>query len=396
LAAFDFHYFEESAMKRMHWILVLVATIGVVLQVASAASIEQQLIVVTNDKTLNGNFQIAVQVKGTGLTAANTLGSATIDVDFENTKLSYQNATVWAFGPAEGYARSATNNTTYIRVGVLGTIVNGNGDGSPAGFDIGASYVTWVQLNFKILDANASANLNIATGSNAIGIFENHSNDPLTGVINDQTLSGPINIINVSLPVQLVSFTAGIVQESGNVVLKWSTASETNNYGFELQKAQDGSKNYQTIANSFIAGHGTTVESHTYSYTDANATQGVWSYRLKQTDLDGTVHYSEEIRLSSLSGVAEVAPRVFQLLQNYPNPFNPSTQVKFSVETTEKAVVKVYNMLGAEVATLFDGTAEAGRYYVARFDGTKLASGIYFSRLITEKKTDVKRMLMVK
>jgi hypothetical protein len=98
----------------------------------------------------------------------------------------------------------------------------------------------------------------------------------------------------------------------------------------------------------------------------------------------------------TLSGVAETAPRQFELMQNYPNPFNPSTQVKFSVDATSRASVKVYTSLGVEVATLFDGVAEAGKYYVAKFDASHCASGVYFCRLTTDHKTDVKRMMLVK
>jgi hypothetical protein len=113
--------------------------------------------------------------------------------------------------------------------------------------------------------------------------------------------------------------------------------------------------------------------------------------------MDGAVHYTQSVIVNvTVTDVAEVAPKVFQLMQNYPNPFNPTTQLKFSVETTGRAVVKVYNMLGEEVTTLFDGTAEAGRYYTSTFNAAGLASGIYLYRLTTEQKTDVRKMLLVK
>ena len=385
-------------MNRILWTCVLLAGMGMLAQVSFAGSIEQQLIVVLNTATLNGDFQIAVQVKGTGLTGANTLGSATIDVQFDNTKLSYQGATGWAFGSGQGYARSATNNTTYIRVGVLGTTVNGDGGGSPAGYDIGDSYATWVQLNYKILDASSSISLSIAPGSNAIGLFGNHSNEPLTGVINDQTLSPPINISNEPLPIQLASFSAAVVQQSGNVVLKWSTASEVNNYGFTVQRKGQHDPDFVDLSNAFLAGKGTTIQPQSYRYVDQSVPNaGAYSYRLKQQDLDGKIHFAGSVNIQvTMTDVAEVAPKVFALHQNYPNPFNPSTQIKFSVETTGRTVAKVFNMLGEEVATLFDGTAEAGRYYVATFNASGLASGIYFCRLTTDQKMNLRKMLLVK
>jgi hypothetical protein len=203
---------------------------------------------------------------------------------------------------------------------------------------------------------------------------------------------------NPPLPVTLVSFTGNASAGVGGVVLEWKTASEVNNYGYTVQRKREGEDAFADLEGSFVAGHNTTAEPQSYSYVDRTvATAGSYTYRLKQQDLDGTVHYSQSVIVNVMvTDVAEVAPRVFQLMQNYPNPFNPATQLKFSVETTGRAVMKVYNMLGEEVATLFDGTAEAGRYYVATFNATGLATGIYLYRLTTDRKTDVRKMLLVK
>ena len=200
------------------------------------------------------------------------------------------------------------------------------------------------------------------------------------------------------LPVTLTSFTALIVPSASGVRLEWKTSSEVNNYGYTVQRKGEGDPDFTDLPGAFVAGKGTTVEPQAYSYVDGSvAKAGSYSYRLKQQDLDGTVHYTQSVNINVMvTDVAEAAPKVFQLMQNYPNPFNPSTQVKFSVETTGKATVKVYNMVGEQVATLFDGTAEAGRYYVATFDASRLATGIYFYRITTEKKNDVKKMLLVK
>ena len=213
-----------------------------------------------------------------------------------------------------------------------------------------------------------------------------------------QWTSGSFTDLDTSpLPVQLTGFTASLVQSNG-VLLKWSTASETNNYGFTVQRKGDGDAYFTDLPGGFVGGRGTTVETQFYTYTDNGVTAtGRYSYRLQQEDLDGTVHFSESVTVFvSATDVVEVAPHVFQLLQNYPNPFNPSTQVKFSVEKTGKAVVKVYTILGAEVATLFEGIAEAGRYYTMTFDAANLASGIYFYRLRTDTKTDIRKLLLLR
>jgi len=211
--------------------------------------------------------------------------------------------------------------------------------------------------------------------------------------------SGHINgLVNPLLPVTLVSFTGNASASAGGVVLEWRTASEVNNYGYTVQRKGEGEEAFSDLEGSFAAGHNTTTEPQSYSYVDRTvARAGSYTYRLRQQDLDGTVHYSQSVIVNvTVTDVAEVAPKVFQLMQNYPNPFNPSTQLKFSVETTGRAVMKIYNMLGEEVATLFDGTAEAGRYYVATFNATGLATGIYLYRLTADEKTHVRKMLLVK
>jgi hypothetical protein len=372
--------------------IVLVA-IGLIVPAATAQTIEQQLVVTQNNGV---NFSVAVQVKGTSLPAANTLGSATIDVTYDNTKLTYLNANGWAFSGAEGYSRSATNNGTFIRVGVTGGAVNENGGGDPPGFDIGSSYVSWVTLNFSIQSPeNTSLGINPAT--NAIGLFENHSNEPLTGAINNQTLTPPIGIDNEPLPIQLASFTAGLVQENNVVVLKWSTASEVNNYGFEVQKSKDNQDNFKTIEGSFVEGNGTTTDPQSYTYTDIDVQPGTWYYRLKQIDLDNTVHYSEAITPSVTTGVAErPLPKEFGLDQNYPNPFNPSTVIEFALPRESRVTLEVYNLLGQRVQTLVDDVRPAG-YHTVRFNATGLSSGIYFYRMRAgEDVSFLRKMLLMK
>jgi|GEM_PF-3018875 len=198
---------------------------------------------------------------------------------------------------------------------------------------------------------------------------------------------------NQPLPITLASFTGHAM--SNGVRLDWTTLTEVNNYGFEIEKSQMQATGYQMIPSSFIPGHGTTTDPHTYTYMDLTATSGTWYYRLKQTDLDGTVHYSEPILIQVLTSVKEVAPVAFALNQNYPNPFNPQSEIKFSVETTGRATLEVYNIAGELVATLFDGVAEAGQYYRVQF-GSGMASGVYFYRLQTGTKSDLKKMLLLK
>ncbi len=149
---------------------------------------------------------------------------------------------------------------------------------------------------------------------------------------------------------------------------------------------------FQTIG--FIEGHGTTSEAQTYTYTDRNLLSGKYSYRLKQIDFDGAFQYSNtiEVEISSVSG--------FALNQNYPNPFNPGTSISFSLAVDSKVSLKVFDILGQEVASLVDGNLAAGGHKVD-FNAESLNSGVYVYRIdasgINGKNfTDIKKMLLLK
>jgi hypothetical protein len=198
-----------------------------------------------------------------------------------------------------------------------------------------------------------------------------------------------------SLPIQLGSFTASVIQNN-HVRLNWMTISELNNYGFFVQKRLAQTAAWTEIAGSFVPGHGTTNVPQYYSYTDNTPLVGATQYRLRQVDLDGTEHFTEHIQVSSPTSVGETAPRQFALLQNYPNPFNPSTEIKFSVEVTAPASLEVFNTLGQKVATLYNDVAEAGKYHTVRFDAANLSSGMYYYRLQSGTRVEMKKLLLVK
>lgn len=196
------------------------------------------------------------------------------------------------------------------------------------------------------------------------------------------------------LPIQLASFTARMLSTT-SVRLDWETISEINNYGFEVQRSLQPTNGFQSIS-TLIPGNGTTNERHFYSYTDNTASVGQWFYRLKQIDLDGTVYFTEPVQVDVLTAVTETAPLQFVLSQNYPNPFNPSTNIKFSVEKTAMATLEVFNMLGQKVLTLFDETAEAGKFYTVKLNAEHLSSGMYLYRLESNNKSEMKKMLLLK
>ncbi len=201
----------------------------------------------------------------------------------------------------------------------------------------------------------------------------------------------------VILPVQLSSFSA-VLQANNLVRLNWTTITETNNYGFEVQKSLGSAQNFETIPGSFIPGHGTTLEPHHYSYVDVTTSPGTWYYRLKQIDLDGTVHYTEPIRISVLTEVGEYGKRMpteFALDQNYPNPFNPSTVIRYEVPTETRVTLEVFNLIGQKVATIVDEVKPAG-FYTRSFNASGLTSGVYMYKLAAGGRSFTRKMVLIK
>jgi len=204
--------------------------------------------------------------------------------------------------------------------------------------------------------------------------------------------------IAVPVPVELISFTAEVYDNA--VSLFWLTATETNNQGFEILRfAQIDNVGWERIG--FVEGKGTTTEIQSYSFTD-KPEPGQYKYRLKQIDFDGTFAYSSEVE-------AEVkAPMIFSLEQNYPNPFNPSTKIKYTVpfvethrDASQLVSLKIYDILGNEVATLVNEEQAPGVYEV-EFNSVgpsrdlSLPSGIYFYQLKAGSFIETKKMILLK
>lgn len=198
------------------------------------------------------------------------------------------------------------------------------------------------------------------------------------------------------LPIELGSFTVTLVGDKVRVA--WMTMSEVNVFGFYVERGQGTSYVFEQVRGGFRAGHGTSTEPHNYLFIDSTINSpGVYHYRLKQVDLDGTEHYTSVISIEIVSlSVNNELPSAFALLQNHPNPFNPSTEIEFSVERKTDAVLRVYNIIGQAVATLFDGEAVPRKYYRIRFDADNLANGIYFYRLQAGSYVNVKKMVVLK
>ena len=186
------------------------------------------------------------------------------------------------------------------------------------------------------------------------------------------------------IPVELTSFSA--VASKDKINLFWETATETNNQGYEVQRSSD---KINFVAIGYVSGAGTSTEKHSYTFSDNNNTWNKVYYRLKQINLDGSFWYSQVVE------AVGVVPTEFGLSQNYPNPFNPVTTIEYQLPVTAKASLKLYDMLGSEIATLVNEVKEAG-YYKYSFNGSELASGTYFLRMQANDFVQTKKLTLMK
>jgi len=190
-----------------------------------------------------------------------------------------------------------------------------------------------------------------------------------------------------ALPVQLASFTASANRAAAD--LRWTTESEVNNHGFGIERRTVGSGGWSRIA--FVAGVGTSTSPKDYSFTDRSVSSGRYAYRIKQIDHSGAFTYTSALEVN-----VGLAPLEFTLAQNYPNPFNPTTTIEFTLPEDGRVVLKIYDMVGREVATLVDEERKTGVYHQVVFDASRLASGLYFSRLQSGNQQMIRKLMLVK
>ncbi|MFN3345717.1 MAG: T9SS type A sorting domain-containing protein, partial [Chloroherpetonaceae bacterium] len=196
------------------------------------------------------------------------------------------------------------------------------------------------------------------------------------------------------LPVELLSFTATSTIQG--VKLAWETASETESNGFTILRRPQGESNWTEVAsyqttNELRAQNA--LNGASYSYTDHTHLEvgKVYEYQLRETGFDGQVATLQTLSLTIRFNTA----RAFELAQNYPNPFNPTTTIRYQIPTAQTVSLKVYDVLGKEVATLVNGRQEAGSYSVP-FNASRLSSGMYFYRLQAGEYVETRKMMLVK
>ncbi len=287
--------------------------------------------------------------------------------------------------------------------------------GVPSGLYLSTdSCSTWTQVSW----VNTQSGLSIASGgtlvgTDSLGVFLFSDNGDSLGFYNDgltnlniHTLTTDNNgyvyvgtdngvwrrpLSEMILPVELNLFTA--TANSKEVMLNWSTATEINNQGFEVQR-KFGDNDFVTI--SSVRGHGTTTSPNNYTYNDKLLTPGKYFYRLKQIDFGGKYEYSQTVEVNWSPFTS------YKLEQNYPNPFNPTTTIGFGIPEKGNVKLSVLNILGEEIKILLNEEKEAG-YHSIDFNANELPSGVYFYQIKTGPSTSsgqgfiqTKQMLLLK
>jgi len=279
---------------------------------------------------------------------------------------------------------------TVFQSGYTITFAFNNSGASNKGFEI--------KIPFGAINATSSHNLevfafvvsNTAYFSN-VTVPGNVSGGNLGYEPNFGSISGgPYNSGPQPLPVSLTSFNAYLLGKS--IRLNWSTATETNNYGFEIERAKV-ELTTKTIHKwekiGFVQGSGNSNSVKIYSFEDKNVLTGQYAYRLKQINYDGSFEYSDVVKVE-----VKFKPEVLDV-KNFPNPFNPTTKVRYEIPYDGLTTLKVYDILGNEITTLVNEYREAG-IYEAELDGSRLSNGVYLIKLEVGNFNKVTKAILMK
>jgi len=269
---------------------------------------------------------------------------------------------------------------TNHKIFVVYTSTSNNNTGGVGDIKYNWSYTNTSSISFEGVSTLAAGSYNNATSTketfnNQVVILYSTSDNKWNGIIPDGVF-----------PVELASFNG--LLNGNNVELRWRTETEVNNYGFEIERSID-----RTIWGNigFVPGHGNSNSPNDYEFTDRDKfiPAGTIYYRLKQEDIDGKFEYSNAIKLEYK---VQSKPN---LSQNYPNPFNPTSVIEYTLPADEFVSLKVYDILGREVAALVNEKQNAGKHSV-NFNGSSLASGVYFYILTTNNFVLSKKMNLIK
>jgi hypothetical protein len=361
-----------------------------------ALSLGANNLILNSAATITGNSNSKyIITNSTGVLTRNSVGASNTIFPVGTTS-SYNPVTLNNAGTSDNFSvrvKTAFANAPNIPAQVVNRawdITESVGGGS----DVTITLQWNVNEEANLFDRNTGLHISRYTGSEWVTTSASLVGaDPYTATASNFTTFSEFGVgSDGALPVELTSFTASSSENAVN--LNWVTATEVNNFGFEIERkivgtSRDLSEIWATI--SFIKGNGNSNSPKEYSFIDESVKDGKYSYRLKQIDFDGNFEYSEEIEVD-----IKTTPVEFNLAQNYPNPFNPETMIEFTLPENGQATLKVYNSIGEEVATLFNEFGKVGKYYQVRFDASTLASGIYLARLQFSDKQMMKKMVFLK
>lgn len=223
------------------------------------------------------------------------------------------------------------------------------------------------------------------------GKYYGYAATAIDGAGNESAFSNRIDTtIAATTPVELSLFTAHLNANQVNLV--WKTESESNNFGFDVERRMNSESKFKKIG--FISGNGTTMEPQEYKFVDENIEKGTYYYRLKQIDFDAKFEYSSTIKI-----VVDI-PEEYKLLQNYPNPFNPKTTIVYNLAAACHVKLTIYDVTGREIQKVVDKMQEAGHYEVEwsaqNSQKQSIAGGMYYYKLETPDFTQFRKMLLLK
>jgi len=324
-----------------------------------------------------GRFQLTGSIAGASLTAAS--------IKLNGTRTGLSNLKLW------GSTDATFNSGSDTQLG--STVAADPGDGSSASFS-GFSSAIGTSGTYYFLTGDVSAE---ATGIVQGVIVANGNLTVSGGTLSGTITNAPLSNGDVSLPVELASFTAKV--EGTTIVLNWATASETDNLGFILERAA-GNGAWQPIASyktdAALKGQGNASTTTSYSFIDNTITTGTeYHYRLGDVNTAGIVTMHSPISVTTTA-----LPQSTAMLNAYPNPFNPETTVKYTLHQDAQVTITVYDLLGRKVKTLIDEQQAAGAYHVVWSGtdavGAKAASGAYLVRMETAEVTQTQKVLLLK
>ncbi|MBL7136331.1 MAG: T9SS type A sorting domain-containing protein [Candidatus Marinimicrobia bacterium] len=325
-----------------------------------------------------GRFQLTGASTGASLTGAS--------IKLNGTRTGMSNIKLWSSANATFESGSDTQ---------LGSTVGSDpGNGNSASFNFTSSISTSGTYYFVTVDLASGA-----TGMVQGVIVQNSSltisGGSLSGSISNAVLSSG----DASLPVELTSFTAE--NQSGGVLLKWSTESEIENLGFILERRDSKLEigNWEEIAgylsNTALEGHGSTTEAHEYQYMDRAVQPGAtYEYRLGDVDYSGKVTWHKKLEIKVEAEGAKI-PTEFGLQRAYPNPFNPTTTISYQLASSSFVKISIYDVRGKLVETLVNEQKDRGNYSLV-WDAGGLSSGIYLYKIAAGEYSEVNKCLLIR